>query len=69
MSVTELTPEVRRKLIGQLDSARRAVGAARVAGDPGAEAEAHSRVHLAKHALGARGDAWWQTTTGRRTTV
>jgi hypothetical protein len=42
-----------------LMAARRAVGAARRAGDKGAEDEAHAAVDQAKHALGERGPVWW----------
>ncbi len=40
--------------------ARRAIAAARRAGDIPAEKEARSRVHEAKVALGERGPVWWQ---------
>lgn len=40
-------------------AARRAVGAARRAGDSTAEAQARARVHAAKVALGERGPVWW----------
>ncbi len=60
MSSATLTPDRRDELITQLDSARHAVGAARLAGDPAAEATAHARVHSAKAALGERGGPWWE---------
>lgn len=51
----------------ELMSARRAVGAALKASDPGAERAARDRVQVAKVALGERGTPWWeQTTTERR---
>jgi hypothetical protein len=59
MTPIELTPESRRQLVAQLSSARRAVGAARLAGNPGAEAEAHARVHTVKVALGGDHGSWW----------
>ena len=53
-------PEARRQeLVDELMSARRAVGAARRAGDPEAERAARDRVHAAKVALGERGTPWW----------
>ena len=54
-------PEERRKeLVGELMSARRAVGAAKRAKDSEAEAAARKRVHEAKVALGERGKPWWE---------
>jgi uncharacterized protein len=53
-------PEERRQaLVGELMAARRAVGAARRAGDAEAERTARDRVHAAKVALGERGTPWW----------
>ena len=43
----------------ELMAARRAVGAAKKAGDAAAEREARARVHEAKVALGERGPTWW----------
>ncbi|UJA20805.1 hypothetical protein HJD18_11685 [Thermoleophilia bacterium SCSIO 60948] len=54
-------PEARRKeLVSELMSARRAVGAAKRAGDAEAERAARDRVHAAKVALGERGPKWWE---------
>lgn len=54
-------PEERRQeLVGELMSARRAVGAAKRAGDEEAERAARDRVHAAKVALGERGPPWWE---------
>ena len=54
-------PEERRKeLVSELMSARRAVGAAKKAGDEKAERKARDRVHAAKVALGERGKPWWE---------
>jgi uncharacterized protein len=54
-------PEGRRKeLVSELMSARRAVGAAKRAGDEEAERAARDRVHAAKIALGERGEPWWE---------
>ncbi|WP_369880596.1 hypothetical protein [Erythrobacter sp. KY5] len=39
--------------------ARRAVGAAKRAGDSDAEKAARAKVHEAKLALGERGPVWW----------
>ncbi|MFF4243235.1 hypothetical protein ACFYY2_02020 [Streptomyces sp. NPDC001822] len=49
-----------------LMSARRAVGAARRAGDEVAEGAARSRVHTAKVALGERGTPWWDQSPAER---
>ena len=54
-------PEERRQeLVNELMSARRAVGAAKRAGDEVAERAARDRVHAAKVALGERGPKWWE---------
>ncbi len=54
-------PEAERKLlVSELMSARRAVGAAKRAGDDDAERAARDRVHAAKVALGERGEPWWE---------
>lgn len=54
-------PEHRRQeLVNELMDARRAVGAARRAGDATAERAARDRVHAAKVALGERGTPWWE---------
>ncbi|CAA9475707.1 MAG: hypothetical protein AVDCRST_MAG69-422 [uncultured Solirubrobacteraceae bacterium] len=55
-----LPEERRRELVGELMSARRAMGAAKRAGDPEAERAARERVHAAKVALGERGPKWWE---------
>ena len=53
-------PEERREsLVHELMDARRAVGAAKRAGDIRAESRARGRVHAAKVALGERGPVWW----------
>jgi hypothetical protein len=52
--------ERRRELVSELMSARRAVGAAKRAGDAAAERRARDRVHAAKVALGERGPKWWE---------
>ena len=49
----------RQALVDELMDARRAVGAAKRAGDPGQERAARDRVHAAKVALGERGTPWW----------
>ena len=54
-----LDPAVRDSLIKELMAARRAVGAARRAGDERAEETAHAAVDGAKKALGERGPVWW----------
>jgi hypothetical protein len=58
-------PEERRKeLVSELMAARRAVGAAKKAGDEDAERAARDRVHAAKVALGERGEPWWDREEG-----
>jgi hypothetical protein len=53
-------PEERRQeLVGELMSARSAVGHAKRRKDADAEAAARARVHAAKVALGERGPRWW----------
>ncbi|QGG93761.1 DUF3253 domain-containing protein [Actinomarinicola tropica] len=54
---------LRTELVGELMDARRAVGAARRAGDEGAERNARDRVHAANVALGERGHPWWDEPT------
>ena len=49
----------RQHWVGELMSARRAVGAAKRSGDEAAEKSARARVHEAKVALGERGPTWW----------
>jgi hypothetical protein len=49
----------RERLVRALMGARRAVGAAKRAGDPGAERAARAAVQAAKVALGERGPVWW----------
>ncbi|CAA9462315.1 MAG: hypothetical protein AVDCRST_MAG38-227 [uncultured Solirubrobacteraceae bacterium] len=55
-----LPEERRQELVSELMSARRAVGAARRAGDSDAEQRARARVHAAKVGLGERGPKWWE---------
>ena len=55
-----LSEERRTELVAELMSARRAVGAAKRAGDAAAQRAARDRVHQAKVALGERGDPWWE---------
>ncbi|MFD1480770.1 hypothetical protein [Paracoccus nototheniae] len=54
-----LSEAERQRLTNELMDARRAVKAARAAGDCAAEDTAHRAVNLAKHALGERGAVWW----------
>jgi hypothetical protein len=49
----------RERLVRALMGARRTVGAAQRAGDPGAERAARAAVQAAKVALGERGPVWW----------
>lgn len=55
-----LSPECRQELVDELMSARRAVKAAKGAGDEKAERAARDRVHAAKVGLGERGEPWWE---------
>ena len=55
-----LAPEERQKLVNELMSARRAVGAALKAKDAEEEKAARARVSAAKIALGERGPKWWE---------
>lgn len=59
---------LRQELVDALMAARRAVGAARRADDPEAEARAREGVQAAKVALGERGEPWWEepSPAGRR---
>lgn len=59
MSNPDLDPATRQALVDRLMRARRAVGAAKKAGDAQAERHARDDVDAAKHALGERGPAWW----------
>ncbi|MEU3459458.1 hypothetical protein ABZ721_05800 [Streptomyces sp. NPDC006733] len=49
-----------------LMAARRAIAAARRAGDEDAERAARARVQTAKVALGERGTAWWEQSDAER---
>ena len=49
----------RARLVSRLMTARRAVRAAKQAGDREAEAAAHKAVDEVKRALGERGPVWW----------
>ncbi|MET0863957.1 MAG: hypothetical protein ABWZ98_06445 [Nakamurella sp.] len=62
----EIPEEAAAVLRRELMSARRAVGAALKAGDPGAERTARDRVQQAKVALGERGTPWWEQTSAQR---
>ena len=62
----DLPPDVSDTLRRELMSARRAVGAALRASDPGAEREARDRVQRAKVALGERGTPWWEQSDAER---
>ncbi|RYG66089.1 hypothetical protein EON80_16120 [bacterium] len=55
-----LSEEERQKLVNELMSARRAVGAALKASDKDAEKAARDRVKAAKVGLGERGPKWWE---------
>lgn len=55
-----LSAERRQELVDELMSARRAVAAAKQAGDSSGESAARARVHTAKLALGERGTPWWE---------
>ena len=55
----KLSEEQRAKLVSELMTARRDVGAALRAKDSDAERAARQRVDHAKHGLGERGPVWW----------
>ena len=55
-----LPEDERKKWVGELMSARRAVGAALKVKDTLAEEAARDRVQIAKEALGERGPKWWE---------
>ena len=59
MSDPRLDDEERQRLVDMLMDARRAVGAARRAGDQDAGRRAREAVDVAKRALGERGPVWW----------
>lgn len=54
-----LSEEERQEHVDELMSARRAMGAAKRAGDDDAVQAARDQVHAAKVALGERGPKWW----------
>jgi len=55
----DLSPETRCALVGELMTARSAVGPAKLSKDLTAEAAAHHAVNVAKRKLGERGPVWW----------
>ena len=59
MSDPNMSENRREALVKQLMAARRAVAAARRAGDAASEDAAHRDVDAAKVALGERGPVWW----------
>lgn len=59
MSDPGLAEDARAALTSELMRARRAMGAARRAGDRAAGAAAKAAVDKAKRGLGERGDPWW----------
>jgi hypothetical protein len=60
MSDPTLGEQERQDLVDLLMNARRAVGAAKRAGDERAEKDARSAVDQAKRGLGERGPIWWK---------
>jgi hypothetical protein len=58
-----IPPKLRQELVDELMDARRAVGAAKRAGDADDERAARDRVQAAKVALGERGHPWWEDPT------
>ncbi len=58
-SSPNLSPEERQRLVDQLMTARRQVGAALKSGDEQAQRGARAAVDQAKRALGERGPVWW----------
>lgn len=59
MSDPALPPAKREELVRALMAARTAKGRAMRAGDDAAREEARQAVDAAKHALGERGEPWW----------
>ena len=59
MANPDLGEAERADLVDQLMVARRAVGGARKAANPDAEATARRAVDEVKQALGERGPVWW----------
>ncbi|MEN3973375.1 hypothetical protein WJS89_11915 [Sphingomicrobium sp. XHP0235] len=59
MSDPSLAPDERDRLVKELMAARSAKGRAMKAGDAEGREAARRRVDAAKHALGERGDPWW----------
>lgn len=55
-----LSKERRQELVAELMAARRAVKAAKRANDVEALRAAREQVHVAKVALGERGQPWWK---------
>lgn len=55
-----LAPDLRRRLVTELMSARRSISHARRADDSEAEAAARDAVDHAKVAIGERGPVWWE---------
>lgn len=60
MSDPSLPDDEKSRLVMRLMDARRAVKAAKAAGDKDAEATAHHLVDEAKRGLGERGPVWWE---------
>lgn len=58
-----LDEAIRQRLVDELMTARRAVGAAKRNDDKAALTAARQRVHTAKVALGERGPTWWDDDT------
>jgi hypothetical protein len=58
-----LDDRFRKELVDELMAARRSVGQAKRSGDGECERTARRRVHLAKVALGERGEPWWDPPT------
>ena len=54
-----LAPDRRQRLVGELMTARRAVGAAKRANERSAEQLARAGVDRLKRELGERGPVWW----------
>ena len=59
LSDPALDAEIRDGLVHELVDARRAIRAAKRAGDKGPEDAAHAEVDRTKRALGERGPVWW----------
>lgn len=62
----DLPDDVRDELLSHLGRGRSGVRTAKASGGTEELAAARTRVNLAKHGLGERGDAWWDQSPGQK---